>query len=121
VICCPCGTGGTLAGIAAGLRDGQRAVGFSALKGGQLLAAEVGELQRSAFGSSSGNWTIECDFHFGGFARTTPALQAFISGFEERHGLALEWVYVAKMLYGVFALADKARSRCCLATPPKPT
>src|SRR5919197_2581001 len=28
-ICCPCGTGGTLAGIAAGLRAGQRAIGFS--------------------------------------------------------------------------------------------
>ena len=30
VICCACGTGGTLAGIAAGLTGGQRALGFSA-------------------------------------------------------------------------------------------
>lgn len=34
VICCACGTGGTLAGIASGLQPGQSALGFSALKAG---------------------------------------------------------------------------------------
>ncbi len=38
LICCPVGTGGTLAGIAGGLRPGQRAAGFAVLKGGQFLA-----------------------------------------------------------------------------------
>jgi hypothetical protein len=38
VIFCACGTGGTLAGIAAGLSSGQRAIGFAALRGGQFLA-----------------------------------------------------------------------------------
>jgi 1-aminocyclopropane-1-carboxylate deaminase len=107
VICCPCGTGGTLAGIAAGLRAGQRAIGFSALKGGQFLAAEVDELQRRAFGSGSGNWTIEYDFHCGGFAKKSPELRAFIDAFNERYGLVLDWVYVAKMMHGIFALARK--------------
>jgi 1-aminocyclopropane-1-carboxylate deaminase len=107
VICCPCGTGGTLAGIAAGLRAGQRAIGFSALKGGQFLAGEVDELQQQASGSNSGNWTIELEFHFGGFARKTAELQAFIDTFEQRHGLVLDWVYVAKMIYGIFALAER--------------
>ncbi len=107
VICCPSGTGGTLAGIAAGLRDGQRAIGFSVLKGGQFLGAEVNRLQRQAFGSNSGNWTIEHDFHCGGFAKKSPELQAFIDAFEERHGLTLDWVYVAKMMYGIFALAQR--------------
>jgi 1-aminocyclopropane-1-carboxylate deaminase len=32
VICCPCGTGGTLAGIAAGIQNTQRAIGFSVLR-----------------------------------------------------------------------------------------
>jgi len=107
VICCPCGTGGTLAGIAAGLRAGQRAIGFSALKGGQFLTGEIDELQRQAFGSNSGNWTIEHEFHFGGFARKTAELQAFIDTFEQRHRLTLDWVYVAKMIYGIFALAER--------------
>src|ERR1700761_1142844 len=34
VVCVPCGTGGTLAGVAAGLAASQRAVGFSAPPGG---------------------------------------------------------------------------------------
>ena len=53
------------------------------------------------------NWTVECDFHFGGFARKTPGLEAFIAAFKRQHGLTLDWVYVAKMLYGIFALAEQ--------------
>ena len=107
LICCPCGTGGTLAGLAHGLRAGQRALGFSVLKGGQFLAGDVAGLQRSAFGASCGNWSIEHGFHFGGFARRTPALEAFIADFERRHALALDRVYTAKMMYGIFALAGQ--------------
>jgi 1-aminocyclopropane-1-carboxylate deaminase len=53
LICCSCGTGSTLAGIAAGLRGGQRALGFAALKGGQFLTEEVKSLQRETFGCNS--------------------------------------------------------------------
>lgn len=107
VICCPCGTGGTLAGIAGGLKPGQRALGFSALEGGQFLAGEVERLQRQAFGSRRGDWSIECGFHFGGFAKKSRELEEFIADFGARHGLRLDWVYVAKMMYGIFALADR--------------
>ena len=107
LICCPCGTGGTLAGLAYGLGPGQRALGFSVLKGGQFLARDVAGLQRAAFGASSGNWSIEHGFDFGGFAKRTPALEEFIADFERRHALALDWVYTAKMMYGIFALAGQ--------------
>jgi 1-aminocyclopropane-1-carboxylate deaminase len=107
LICCPCGTGGTLAGVAQGLRPGQRALGFSALRGGQFLAGNVTALQRAAFGASSENWSIEYGFHFGGYARREPALDRFIADFKDRHGRTLDWVYVAKMMYGIFALAER--------------
>jgi 1-aminocyclopropane-1-carboxylate deaminase len=107
VICCSCGTGGTLAGIAKGLRDGQRAIGFSALKGGEFLNDEVRRLQ----GEDSKNWRIETEFHFRGYARRTPELDEFIDDFERRHGIRLEWVYEAKMMYGVFALASRGEFR----------
>ncbi|GAA1504070.1 pyridoxal-phosphate dependent enzyme [Sphaerisporangium rubeum] len=107
VICCPCGTGGTLAGIAAGLRPGQRAVGFSVLRGGGFLDAAVRDLQERTFGHAFANWHIEHGFHFGGYARRPPELDAFVAGFERRHGVALDWVYVAKMMYGVLALAEQ--------------
>ncbi len=145
VICCPCGTGGTLAGIAGGLRDGQQAIGFSALRGGgRFLPAAVEALQREASSDPSaaaaspspasptplappapaplapappatlttaatqapqGNWEIDDRFHFGGFARRTAELDRFIAEFTARHGLTLEWVYVAKMMYGIYAHA----------------
>ncbi|MCF6468160.1 pyridoxal-phosphate dependent enzyme [Nonomuraea sp. MG754425] len=99
VICCPVGTGGTLAGISAGLPEGRRALGFAVLKGAGFLAAEVARLQREAYGRVRPNWSINLDYHFGGYARTTPVLDAFAAG----HGV--ERIYVAKMLYGVLDLA----------------
>jgi 1-aminocyclopropane-1-carboxylate deaminase len=109
IVSCACGTGATLAGIAASLREGQRAIGFSALKGADFLVDDVARLQQEAFGTVSGNWTIELDFHFGGYAKRRPALDDFIQDFQRRHGIALEWVYVAKMLYGIFALVESGR------------
>jgi 1-aminocyclopropane-1-carboxylate deaminase len=106
VICCPCGTGGTLAGIGAGLRPGQRAVGFSALRGAGFLEDDVVGLQVRAFGGRRGDWQIEHGYHFGGYARKNAELEAFIADFRTRHGLALDWVYVAKMMYGIYALAQ---------------
>ncbi|MEU8617063.1 pyridoxal-phosphate dependent enzyme [Streptomyces sp. NPDC048623] len=101
-----CGTGGTLAGLAAGF-DG-RALGVPVLRGG-FLGAEVRALQEAAFGGPRGDWRLDERFHGGGFARTTPELTAFARDFESRHGawhgLAIERLYVAKMLYGLVTLA----------------
>ncbi|MFC0437450.1 1-aminocyclopropane-1-carboxylate deaminase/D-cysteine desulfhydrase [Kutzneria buriramensis] len=107
VLCCACGTGGTLAGLAAGLRPGQRALGFSALKGGEFLAGDVRRLQIDAFGAETGNWAIDVESHFGGYAKRTPALDEFVADFRQRHDVTLDWVYVAKMLHGVF---DRVRT-----------
>ncbi|MEV7085651.1 pyridoxal-phosphate dependent enzyme [Streptomyces sp. NPDC093085] len=106
VVCCPVGTGGTLAGIAAGLPHGARALGFAVLKGAERgLDAEVARLHRLGWGRPYDNWRIEHGFHGGGFGRVPAELETFAAGFEERHGLAVERRYVAKMLWGVYALA----------------
>jgi 1-aminocyclopropane-1-carboxylate deaminase len=105
VVAVACGTAGTLAGLAAGLAADQRAIGFPVLKGGDFLAARAQELQREAFGGPRGDWRLDDRFHFGGYARTTPELTAFAADFADRHGVNPEPVYVAKMLYGTFALA----------------
>jgi len=102
-ICCATGTGGTLAGIALGLAEGQRAIGFSALKGGAFLADEVRRLQ-AEHSRVTTNWTLETEHHFGGYARRDAELDTFIHNFAERHAITLDWVYVAKMMSGVFAL-----------------
>ncbi|MFJ2948036.1 1-aminocyclopropane-1-carboxylate deaminase/D-cysteine desulfhydrase [Streptomyces sp. NPDC087226] len=106
VVMVPCGTGGTLAGLAAGLGDGTRALGVPVLKGG-FLGAEIRALQTAAFGGPRGDWSLDDRFHFGGYARTTPELDAFAEDFERRHGIPVERLYVAKSLYALVALAEE--------------
>lgn len=120
LVCCPVGTGGTLAGIAAGLPEGRRALGFAVLKGAAFLNAEVAALQQAAYGRTWDNWSINLDYHFGGYARSTPELDRFAA----RH--RVEGVYVAKMLYGVLDLARRGafapgtRIVAVVTAPPAP-
>lgn len=106
VVALACGTGGTLAGLAAGLAPGQRALGIPVLRGG-FLGEAIRALQEEAFGGRRGEWLLDERFHFGGYARITPELEAFAADFERRHGLAVERLYVAKSLYALAALAEE--------------
>ncbi|MBV2153862.1 1-aminocyclopropane-1-carboxylate deaminase/D-cysteine desulfhydrase [Kitasatospora sp. SUK 42] len=106
VVCCPVGTGGTLAGIAAGLPPGARALGVAVLRGGEgYLEAEVARLHRAAYGREFDNWWIDHAHHGGGYGRVPAELAAFAGEFERRHGIPVELRYVAKLLA---ALADLA-------------
>ncbi len=109
LVCCPVGTGGTLAGLAGGLPPGTAALGFSVLKGGDFLSEEVALLQREAFGRVTPNWAIELGFHCGGYARRNAELDAFLADFRARHGIELDWVYVGKMMLGIFTLAARGQ------------
>ncbi|MFE6523957.1 1-aminocyclopropane-1-carboxylate deaminase/D-cysteine desulfhydrase [Streptomyces sp. NPDC057794] len=106
VVAVACGTGGTLAGLAAGLAPGQRALGVPVLRGG-FLTAGTEALQRAAFGGRRGTWAMDDRFHFGGYARVPEELDTFAADFEQRHGLPVERLYVAKLLYGLVTLADE--------------
>lgn len=106
LICCPCGTGGTLAGIAGALGPDQRALGFSALKGGGFLNKDVRGLQEAALGNVTSNWSIAESFHFGGFAKKNDELIEFIVQFERDHAIQLDRVYVAKMMYGIYSMIE---------------
>jgi 1-aminocyclopropane-1-carboxylate deaminase len=106
LIACAVGTGGTLAGLAAGLRPGQSALGISVLRGEASLEGRVRALHEGALGRSPDNWRIDHRFHCGGFARRNPELDGFLAEFHRRHGLALDRVYVGKLLLGLFSLVD---------------
>ncbi|WP_272260443.1 1-aminocyclopropane-1-carboxylate deaminase/D-cysteine desulfhydrase [Streptomyces xanthophaeus] len=103
VVAVACGTGGTLAGLAAGLGPGQRALGVPVLAGG-FLGPEIRSLQALAFGAPAGDWSLAEDFHHGGYARVPPALEAFAADFEDRHRLPVERIYVAKLLWALTRL-----------------
>jgi 1-aminocyclopropane-1-carboxylate deaminase len=114
VVAVACGTGGTLAGLAAGLAQDQRALGIPVLKG-DFLAADTAELQQRTFGARRGTWSLDTRFHFGGYARVPDELETFAADFESRHGLPVERLYVAKLLYGLVVLAEEG------AVPPGTT
>ncbi|OEJ33680.1 1-aminocyclopropane-1-carboxylate deaminase/D-cysteine desulfhydrase [Streptomyces subrutilus] len=103
VVAVACGTGGTLAGLAAGLEPGQRALGVPVLAGG-FLAPEIRSLQLAAFGGPAGDWSLAEGLHHGGYARVPAALDAFAADFESRHGLPVERIYVAKLLWALTEL-----------------
>ncbi len=106
VVALACGTGGTLAGLAAGLAPQQRALGIPVLKGG-FLGEEIQALQQRAFGARRGDWRLDERFHFGGYARVPAELDAFADDFERRHEIPLERLYVAKSLYALVTLAEE--------------
>ena len=109
LICCPVGSGGTLAGIASSLRGGQRALGFVTLKGAGYLDEVVTRLIESSTKGVivSKNFGLIHDYHFGGFAIVTPELIAFKKVFYDQYGFELDYIYTTKMFYGIFDLLSK--------------
>lgn len=102
VICCASGTGATLAGLISAIKPEQKAIGFSALKGGDFLAGEVKSfLSRK---NPETNWRIETRFHFGGYARINDELIQFMKDFQSQYEIPLDAVYTGKMFYGLFKL-----------------
>ncbi|MGD7034607.1 1-aminocyclopropane-1-carboxylate deaminase/D-cysteine desulfhydrase [Methylotuvimicrobium buryatense] len=103
VVCCPCGTGTTLAGIIEAVRPDVQVIGFSALKGGSFLKRDVEALLTQP----RENWDIVTDYHFGGFARTKPELIEFIEQFLYETSVLPEPIYTGKMFYGIYDLIEK--------------
>ncbi|WP_460617413.1 1-aminocyclopropane-1-carboxylate deaminase/D-cysteine desulfhydrase [Hymenobacter ruber] len=105
------GTGGTLAGLLTGLAGQQHAVGVAALKNGGFLRAEIDALTQAAAGQAFDNYSLQTDYHFGGYAKYSAELLAFIQQFQVRHGVLLDPIYTGKLLFGVLDLIAKGYFR----------
>ncbi|WP_242037844.1 1-aminocyclopropane-1-carboxylate deaminase/D-cysteine desulfhydrase [Tolypothrix sp. FACHB-123] len=111
-VCVACGTGTTLAGIILSLHKDQRAIGFPVLKNGGFLASEVDSWLNNYLVSDlpladeamSKSWELICDYHMGGYAKVNDELLQFQQQFTQEHGVPLDYVYTAKMFYGVMDL-----------------
>ncbi len=101
-VCCPVGTGGTIAGLVNGFKGLGTIVGFSVLKNGSFLSDEV-----RMMGAEYANWTIQTEYDFGGYAKSTPWLSSFVDAFFRTYGIPVEPVYTGKMMAGVFDLLRK--------------
>lgn len=103
-----CGTGGTLAGLIDGVAEQQlpmRVVGVAVLK-----AALNDSILQLSQAHQTVDWQINNDYHFSGYAKSTPALIDFQQQFEQQFSLPLDAVYTAKLCYAVFDLAAKSIS-----------
>jgi len=80
-------------------------LGFAVMKNPQLETDIKNQLSHSE--DHKTDWKINHQYHFGGFAKTTAELNAFIIDFKKTHHIQLEPVYSGKMLYGIFDLINK--------------
>ena len=100
VICCPVGTGGTIAGIINSSSDHQKILGFSALKGDFLKEEVASHVKKN-------NWEIIIDYHFGGYAKVDKGLIDFINKFKSEYNVLLDPIYTGKMMYGILDMVEK--------------
>ncbi len=112
VICCACGTGSTLAGIILGCPDDiVQKIGFAVLKGGDFLKHDVQKLIDITLplceSAQINNFSIETDYHFGGYAKKNMELLNFITNFQAIYNIKIEPTYTGKMFYGLFDLIGK--------------
>jgi 1-aminocyclopropane-1-carboxylate deaminase len=104
-IICACGTGATAAGLIRGIAKQQLNTRFHAipvLKNGEFIKTAVEE-----FLQQPTDFDLHTAYHFGGYAKTTPELIAFIKTFIAETGILIDPVYTGKMLYAVYDLAEK--------------
>jgi 1-aminocyclopropane-1-carboxylate deaminase len=104
-LCCPVGTGGTLAGLIEGLPSSKKILGFPALKGAEFLKNEIKDLMEHKLNNS--NWELIQDYHFGGYAKATQPLRRFIEYFHKSQNVPLEFIYTGKMMAGIYDLIEK--------------
>ncbi|MBT8274164.1 MAG: pyridoxal-phosphate dependent enzyme [Bacteroidia bacterium] len=93
-ICCPVGTGGTIAGLINSSKPHQKILGFPALKG-DFLKTDIAKFAKK------NNWILVNDYHFGGYAKINMELISFINRFKAEYNIQLDPIYTAKMMYGV--------------------
>jgi 1-aminocyclopropane-1-carboxylate deaminase len=108
-VCLPVGTGGTLAGMVAGLDGAAEVMGISVLKNGAFLKQTVEEWLQKFSNQPYGNWSVETSYDHGGYAKTTPDLLTLIAQMNTHHNLPLDTVYTAKMVWAVLDLLQKGR------------
>ena len=101
-ICVACGTGTTLSGITRALKTHQQAIGISVLSGGTFMKDAI-----KKFTGLKTNFEVLCEYHFGGYAKSTQELDSFCTAFSLEKNIPIEPVYTGKLFFGIFDLIKK--------------
>ena len=100
-ICCPVGTGGTIAGIINISNSKQIVIGFPAIKGFEQLQRDINSWTNST------NYKLINDYVGGGYAKINNELVEFINKFNATHNISLDAIYNGKMFMGIMDLIGK--------------
>jgi 1-aminocyclopropane-1-carboxylate deaminase len=106
-IICAVGTGTMMAGIIKAAALHQKIIGISVLKNNVSIDAEIKTLLTPE--ESKKNFEIIHGYDFGGYAKHTPTLINFMNDCYKQMELPLDFVYTAKLIYGVKDLASKGK------------
>ncbi len=98
-ICTATGTATTLAGILLQADPQQQVLGYASLKGLDDIPERLQFLTGQA---RFDNLQLISDYHFGGYAKKTTALLAFMNELYRKFELPTDFVYTAKMMFGIF-------------------
>ncbi|MEL4455933.1 1-aminocyclopropane-1-carboxylate deaminase/D-cysteine desulfhydrase [Lutimonas vermicola] len=100
-ICVSVGTGGTISGLINSASDHQTILGFQSLKGDFLEdIIDDSTMKRD-------NWSLNNEYHFGGYAKINEILISFINNFYQQTTIPLDPVYTGKMMFGIMDLVEK--------------
>lgn len=98
----PVGTGGTLAGIIAGMKGEQNIIGVAVLKSADFLKNDINDWLKIISTHAYDNWSLLTTYYHGGYAKVTPELMAFITTMKREHNLPLDPVYTGKLFWAIF-------------------
>lgn len=98
-ICIPTGTATTTAGILLAANQWQTVVSMPVLKG--LTDTETRIKHLTGNDDEFSNLIILDDYHFGGYAKKTEQLIQFMNHCWQKYKLPLDFVYTAKMFFGI--------------------
>lgn len=106
-IICAVGTGTMMAGLIKAAAPHQKVIGLSVLKNNISIDAAIKALLTKE--EANKNFEMIYDYHFGGYAKHKPALIDFMNECYKKMELPLDFVYTAKLIYGVRDLATKGK------------
>jgi 1-aminocyclopropane-1-carboxylate deaminase/D-cysteine desulfhydrase-like pyridoxal-dependent ACC family enzyme len=100
--CAAVGTGTMLAGLINAASPQQQVVGISVLKNNHALEQSVAAL----LNKEPKRWQIIHDYHFGGYAKYSPALIEFMNKLYYEAKIPSDFVYTAKLFYAIADLIN---------------
>jgi 1-aminocyclopropane-1-carboxylate deaminase len=104
-ICCAVGTGTMMAGLIKASLPGQQIIGISVLKNN--LDLQKGTETLLTENERGKNYTFIHEYHFGGYAKMNSELTDFMNIFYKKTLIPTDFVYTAKLLYGIYDLVEK--------------